>query len=100
VKPGAALTIVMAAEGYPAKPKIGDRIEGLDAAHDDGVFVLHAGTKREGDAIVTAGGRVLAVGARAASLSEAHARAYAAVAKIHFRGEQHRTDIGHRAMSR
>ena len=99
-KPGAALAIVIAAEGYPGKPKTGDRIEGLDAPHDDGVFVLHAGTKREGDAVVTAGGRVLAVGAHAASFADARARAYAAVEKIHFRGAHYRKDIGHRALER
>jgi phosphoribosylamine--glycine ligase len=99
-KPGAALAIVMAAEGYPAKPTTGDCIEGLDAAHDDGVFVLHAGTKREGDAVVTAGGRVLAIGARAASFADARARAYAAIEKIHFRGAHYRKDIGHRALGR
>jgi phosphoribosylamine--glycine ligase len=96
-KPGAAVSIVMAAEGYPGKPTVGDRIEGLAAPLPEGAFVFHAGTKKEGDAIVTSGGRILAVGARASSFARAHESAYAAVANIRWRGEHHRTDIGHRA---
>lgn len=97
---GAALSVVLAAEGYPATPATGDRIDGLDATLPEGAFVFHAGTKRDGDAIVTSGGRVLAVGACASSFREAHARAYAAVSHIKFRGEHHRSDIGHRALAR
>jgi len=94
----AALSVVMAAEGYPGKPAQGDAIEGLDAPLEPGAFVLHAGTARQGGGkIVTAGGRVLTVGARAETLAEASAKAYRAVSRIHFRGEHHRTDIGHRA---
>lgn len=95
---GAALSVVMAAEGYPGKPAAGDAIRGLDAPLAEGAFVFHAGTKREGDAVLTAGGRVLAVGAHAASFEDARAIAYETVRKIHWRGEQHRTDIGHHAM--
>jgi phosphoribosylamine--glycine ligase len=98
-KSGAALAIVMAAEGYPAKPSVGDRIEGLDAELADGAFVFHAGTAAEGDATVTAGGRVLAVGAYGASFAAARDVAYLAVSHIHWRGEHHRKDIGHRAMA-
>ncbi len=97
-KSGAALAVVMAAEGYPAKPTTGDPIEGLDASLPDGVFVLHAGTKIDSDAVVTAGGRVVTVGAWGPSFDVARAAAYAAVAGIRFRGEHHRIDIGHRAM--
>jgi len=93
-RPGAALAVVMAAEGYPAKPKTGDPI----TFHDPNAMVFHAGTKREGDRVVTSGGRVLAVTAVAEDLQTAHDRAYEAVAKIHFRGEHHRTDIGNRAL--
>jgi phosphoribosylamine--glycine ligase len=93
-KPGAALAVVMAAEGYPAKPTTGDAITFGDAE----ATVFHAGTKRDGDRVVTSGGRVLAVTAVAEDLEAAHARAYEAVAKIHFRGEHHRTDIGNRAL--
>jgi phosphoribosylamine--glycine ligase len=96
--PRSALSVVMAAEGYPAKPTTGDVISGLGAPLEPGAFVLHAGTAfgRESD-VVTAGGRVLTVGASAATLAEASAVAYRTVEGIHFRGEHHRTDIGHRA---
>jgi phosphoribosylamine--glycine ligase len=97
---GAALAVVMAAEGYPGKPTTGDAIDGLDAPLPPGAFVFHAGTKRDGDRVVTAGGRILTVGARGASLPEARAKAYDAVSGLRFRGEQHRTDIGHRALAR
>jgi phosphoribosylamine---glycine ligase len=99
-KPGAALSVVMAAEHYPKTPASGDRIEGLDQPLPEGAYVFHAGTKRDGDAVVTSGGRVLTVGAHADSLQTARDRAYAAVANITWRGEHHRSDIGHRALSR
>jgi phosphoribosylamine--glycine ligase len=97
-KPGAALAVVMASERYPASPATGDRIEGLDAALPSGTYVYHAGTKRDGEAVVTAGGRVLTVGAEGPSLAEARDAAYAAVDRIRWRGEHHRSDIGHRAL--
>ncbi len=97
-KPGAALAVVMAAERYPASPATGDRIEGLDAPIPADAYVYHAGTKRDGDAVVTAGGRVLTVGARAASLAEARDVAYRVVGGIRWRGEHHRSDIGHHAL--
>lgn len=95
-KPGAAMAVVMASEKYPATPVTGDVIAGLDSVQDATIY--HAGTKRTDAGVVTAGGRVLTVGAQAPSLAEARARAYAAVAKIAWRGEHHRTDIGHRAL--
>ncbi len=98
----AALAVVMAAEGYPRKPAVGDAIEGLDDATgigEAGVHVFHAGTRREGSRIVTSGGRILTVTATAANLRAAHDNAYAAVSRIRFRGEHHRTDIGARALS-
>ncbi|MBX3215367.1 MAG: phosphoribosylamine--glycine ligase [Labilithrix sp.] len=97
-RPGAALAVVMASERYPASSATGDPIEGLDAELPPGTCVYHAGTKRDGDATVTAGGRVLTVGARAATLADARDAAYAAVARIRWRGEHHRSDIGHRAL--
>lgn len=100
IKSGAALAVVMAAEHYPAKPAVGDRIEGLEAPLPEGAFVLHAGTKVEGDTVVTAGGRVLTVGAYGASFASARERAYEAVSLLRFRGEHHRQDIGHRALAR
>ncbi|HEX4475656.1 MAG TPA: phosphoribosylamine--glycine ligase [Polyangiaceae bacterium] len=94
-----AVCVVLAAANYPGKPRTGDAISGLEAASAlDGVRVYHAGTRRDGDRVVTAGGRVLAVTGRGASLREAHDRAYAGVECIRFDGMQYRTDIGHRAL--
>jgi phosphoribosylamine---glycine ligase len=99
IAPGAALAVVMAAEGYPGKPRTGDRIEGLDAPLPPGAFVLHAGTGRAEDGgVVTSGGRILAVGAHADTLAAAAKSAYEAVDRIHWRGEHHRRDIGYRAL--
>jgi phosphoribosylamine--glycine ligase len=96
---GSAISVVMAAEGYPAKPRTGDPIEGLDASFPEGAFVRHAGTSRRADgAVVTNGGRVLAVGARAETLEAAAAIAYEAVGCIRWPGEHHRSDVGHRAL--
>jgi phosphoribosylamine--glycine ligase len=97
--PRHAIAVVLAAQGYPAKPRTGDVIEGLDdAALVPHVSVLHAGTRREGDLVLTAGGRVLVVTASGASLREARDSAYAGVAKIRFRGMQVRSDIAARAL--
>jgi len=94
-----ALCVVLAAPGYPESPRTGGIITGLDAAGEvQGVRVLHAGTAARGDAVVTSGGRVLGVTAHAASLEAAHARAYAAIGRIHFDGMQFRRDIGGRAL--
>jgi phosphoribosylamine--glycine ligase len=95
VRRAAALGVILAAEGYPAKPRTGDVIEGLE-----GEMIFHAGTKRDGDRVVTNGGRVLCVTATGPDLRVAHDRAYAAVAKIHFAGEHHRADIGARALGK
>jgi phosphoribosylamine---glycine ligase len=97
---GHAMCVVMAAEGYPAVPTKGDIIGGLDTPLVEGQFVRHAGTTTKDGHVVTQGGRVLAVGARADSLQHARDLAYAAVDRIHWRGEHHRTDIGHRALKR
>ena len=98
---GAALSVVMAAEGYPSASRTGDRIEGLETPRPEGVYVRHAGTERREDgSIVTRGGRVLTVGAAAPSLEEAARLAYEAVAGIHWEGEHHRRDIGRRALDR
>jgi phosphoribosylamine--glycine ligase len=96
---GAAIAVVIASEFYPADPCVGDEIHGLDAADAlEGVSVLHAGTKQRDGAIVTAGGRVLAVTARGATLREAADRAYRAVDRISIRGSHYRRDIGWRAL--
>ncbi len=90
--PGSSVAVVLAARGYPEAPVSGDLISGLDGLSDAAVF--HAGTKRSGAGIVTAGGRVLTVCAHAESFEAARAKAYAAVAAIHFEGAQYRRDIG------
>ena len=94
-KPGASACVVMASAGYPGSFETGKTISGLaDAATLPEVAVFHAGTKREGDSIVTSGGRVLGVTATAPTLKQAIAKAYEAVGKIHFEGVHYRTDIG------
>ncbi|MEU0272650.1 phosphoribosylamine--glycine ligase [Streptomyces sp. NPDC006307] len=96
----AAVTVVVAAHNYPGTPRTGDVIEGLDevAAEDaPHAYVLHAGTKRDGDAVVSAGGRVLSVTATGKDLAQARERAYAAVGRIRLEGAQHRTDIARKA---
>ncbi|KYG08481.1 phosphoribosylamine--glycine ligase [Sorangium cellulosum] len=96
VAPGRhALTVVLAARGYPTAPVTGDVIRGLDAAAAvEGAFVNHAGTAERDGAIVTAGGRVLAVTAAGDSLAEARERAFRAVSAIDFDGKVLRRDIG------
>ncbi len=92
----ASVTVVMAAAGYPEAPVTGSPITGLrEAAGQDGVMVLHAGTTASGTAgqLATSGGRVLSVVANAPTLAEARERAYAATALISWEGEQHRSDI-------
>ncbi len=96
----AALTVVMAARGYPGKVEKGEPIEGLeDAARAEGVVILHAGTRREGDSIVADGGRVLAVTAIGRDVAEARARAYAAVDRLRWPGGFCRRDIGAKALT-
>jgi phosphoribosylamine--glycine ligase len=91
--------IVLAAAGYPDAPRKGDAISGVaDAESLEGVRVFHAGTARSGSELVTAGGRVLGVTARAGSLRDAHAKAYAAAERIRFAGVQYRRDIAARAL--
>jgi phosphoribosylamine---glycine ligase len=97
----AALTVVMAACGYPGTYAKGSVIEGLEeAAKVEGAQVFHAGTRQEGGRIVANGGRVLSVSARGRSVAEAHARAYAAVDKIRWSDGFCRRDIGWRAVER
>jgi phosphoribosylamine---glycine ligase len=85
---------VLAAEGYPANPRTGDPIVGLDAARAEGALVFHAGTALREGTLVTKGGRVLAVTATGTSLEEARAKAYRAADRIEFRGKQLRRDVG------
>jgi phosphoribosylamine---glycine ligase len=97
--PGAAVTVVLAAEGYPDAPAAGDHIDGLeDAQRTAGAYVLQAGTAMSpaGD-LVSSGGRVLNVVGTGADLAQARAAAYRAVEKIRMRGGWYRQDIAERA---
>lgn len=96
----AAVCVIMAAGGYPSSYKKGDPIGGLEQAQADGAWIFHAGTAKQGQEIVTNGGRVLGVTAAAPAICQAVEKAYAAVEKIHFAGQQYRKDIAHRAMER
>jgi len=94
-KPGASVCVVLAAGGYPGRFEKGMKIEGLTAAEQiNGVKVLHAGTRRDRQSIITNGGRVLGVTATGSSLNESVATVYAAATKIHFAGMHYRKDIG------
>ena len=87
----AAVTVVLAAEGYPTNPRIGDLITGVGSA--DGAFIHHAGTAFKDGALHSAGGRVLSVTAVGQTLAAARSSAYAAIAKISLRGSHYRHDI-------
>ena len=95
----AALGVVLAAQGYPDEPRKGDPITGIPAPVED-CRVFHAGTRADGKALVTSGGRVLCVTALGDSVKMARTRAYEAVERISFDGMQYRKDIGHRAIKR
>ncbi|MEP7091652.1 MAG: phosphoribosylamine--glycine ligase [Nocardioidaceae bacterium] len=92
---GAAVAVVVAASGYPAAPRTGDPVHGLAAAGaQDGVTVLHAGTRYDdADRVVTSGGRVLAVTAVGSDVADARAKAYAGIDALSITGAHHRTDI-------
>ncbi|MGZ4458928.1 MAG: phosphoribosylamine--glycine ligase [Nocardioidaceae bacterium] len=91
---GAAVAVVLASHRYPARPRTGDPIEGVeDAEAVEGVDVIHAGTALHDGRLVTAGGRVLAVTAVGADVAEARTRAYQGVQAIRVDGSHHRTDI-------
>jgi len=92
-----ALSVVLAAHGYPDAPRKGDAVHGLPAAEED-CRVFHAGTALNGKDVVTSGGRVLAVTALGGNVSAAQRRAYEAIEKIRFDGMQFRRDIGHHAL--
>jgi phosphoribosylamine--glycine ligase len=92
--PGAAVGIVLAAAGYPASPRRGDAIAGLQRAAQDGALVFHAGTKQEDGTWTTDGGRVLTVVGRGQDLEAARERAESAADAISWDGLQRRRDIG------
>jgi len=94
-----ALGVVLAAANYPDEPRKGDRIEGLPLPAAD-CRVFHAGTRLEGGALLTNGGRVLCVTALGDSLRMARSRAYEAIERVRFDGMQYRKDIGHRALKK
>jgi phosphoribosylamine--glycine ligase len=96
---GGALTTVLAASGYPEKPRTGDPIE-IPPIPDD-VLVFHAGTKRDASGkLVTAGGRVLAVTGIGESIEQARDKSQELAGAIQFEGKQYRTDIGWRELAR
>lgn len=95
-----ALTVVLAADGYPDAPRKGDPIDGLPRADEDDAVVFHAGTARVGGRIVTDGGRVLGVTVLGDSVKIAQKRAYTVAGGIDFAGKQYRRDIGWRAARR
>jgi phosphoribosylamine--glycine ligase len=97
-KPESAVTVVMAAKGYPDSPVSGAVISGIDQAQDQGSLVYHAGTKiNEAGELLVNGGRVLSVTAIGSDLAVARTQAYAGVERIRFDGEHHRSDIALKA---
>ena len=93
ITPDAAVTVVLAGEGYPERSDAGTPIEGIEDAEATGALVFHAGTARHGERLVTGGGRILAVTGVGPTLSEARERAYAGCERIRFDGMQYRRDI-------
>jgi phosphoribosylamine--glycine ligase len=88
------LTVVLCSEGYPGSYPKGREISGVEeAGREPGVVVFHAGTRREGGRLLTAGGRVLNVTALGTDIPSARERAYAAASRIRFQGMQYRKDI-------
>jgi len=94
VMPVAAVGIVLAGDGYPARRSIGSAISGIEQARQRGALVFHAGTSRAGDGWVTNGGRILTVVGRGPDLPAARSVAEAGAAAISFAGSQRRHDIG------
>lgn len=95
----ACTCVIMASGGYPKSYPKGIEIYGLTDGQLDGVTVYHAGTKRDGDKLVTSGGRVLGVTALGESIEDALAKSYAGVEKIKFDGAHYRKDIGQKALN-
>jgi phosphoribosylamine--glycine ligase len=98
-KPGASVCVVLASPGYPAAPRTGDGITGVDDAEATGARVFHAGTRLGVQGLETAGGRVLGVTASGATLRQAIDSAYLAAARIQFDGMQYRRDIGQKGLA-
>jgi phosphoribosylamine--glycine ligase len=89
----ACVAVALASEGYPASPRTGDVIRGLDDPAVKSVTVFHAGTRRDDNTFVTSGGRVLYVSALGTTIAEARDRAYRAAARIEWPGVYYRRDI-------
>jgi phosphoribosylamine--glycine ligase len=96
--PDAAVSVVLAAEGYPEAPQVGMPIRGVREAEESGAIVFHAGTALRDGELVSAGGRALGVTGLGGSIAEARDKAYAAIALIDFRGAQYRRDVALRAV--
>jgi phosphoribosylamine--glycine ligase len=94
---GAAVGVVLASRGYPATPDVGVAIEGLEAAEADGL-VFHSGTAWRDGRLVTAGGRVMTVVGRGATVADARDAAYRASSRVRFDGVHYRRDIGARLL--
>jgi phosphoribosylamine--glycine ligase len=90
---GAAVTVVLTADGYPAAVDRGSQITGVDEAEAAGALVFHAGTALRGDRLVTNGGRIAGVTGLGETVAAARDAAYAAASRIEFAGMRHRTDI-------
>ena len=98
-RPEPHVGVVLASRDYPASGPVGQPIHGLDAARvERDVLIFHAGTAMRGDAVVTAGGRVLTVVGGGPTHADAISRAYVGVSKISFDGMQYRRDIGQKAL--
>jgi phosphoribosylamine--glycine ligase len=100
ISAGCSVCITLAARGYPETPRMGDSIRGIADAEATGATVFHAGTKMEGDKLVTNGGRILSVTAAGDTLQAAIDNAYLAAEKIEFSGMHYRKDIGQKGLKR
>ena len=95
-----SVCVVLAAQGYPSQPTVGQSITGIEAAEETGAMVFHAGTKHQNNSLLTNGGRVLGVTASGGTLRSAIDNVYAAVERIQFGGMQYRHDIGQKGLKR
>ncbi len=95
-----SVCVVLAAAGYPGKPRVGDVISGIEEAEAAGATVFQAGTRMGASGLETSGGRVLGITAPGATLQQAIAKAYAAAGHVHFEGAHYRTDIGAKGLRR
>lgn len=100
VDPDPAICVVLAAHGYPGTVRTGDAITGIEEAEKRGVKVFHAGTRRHGNQLQTAGGRVLGVTASGPTLADARDLVYGAIPCIQFAGMHYRKDIGNKGLRR